>query len=185
VITEVTLFGHLVYRVKKPHSVRAGHNAIAATDAPLPVHQDDPCRSLVGGTHWAYLDTGGFGTLVAKLGHEKSLIDFLWQNLLVFSLSKIHPAGNEAVPAFLRGICEYFSILGNDVPFHPGPGDIGSEGDFIFELTGLYTEAATDAFVGIHEKYPADRLGGSPPLLGPENFVKPTGQGDSGKAFQR
>jgi hypothetical protein len=121
--------------------------------------------------------------MVAKLGHKKSLIDFLRPNLLVSSLSKINPAGNEPVPAFLRGIREYFSIFGNDVPFHPGPGDIGPEGDFILELAGLYAEAATDAFVGIHEKYPSYRLCGSQPFLGPENFVKPSGQGDSSKAL--
>jgi hypothetical protein len=140
---------------------------------------------LIGGTHGAYLDTGRFGTLVTKLGHKKSLIDFLGRNLPVFSQPKINPAGNEPVAAFLRGIRKYFPIFGDDVPFHPCPGDIGPEGDFIFELTGLYAETATDAFVGIHEKYPPDRLCGSQAFRTPEDFVKPAGQGDSGKALQR
>jgi hypothetical protein len=161
--------------MEKPHAIRAGHDAIPAPDAPLPVHEDHPVCGLIGCPYRAYLDTGRFFTLIAKLGHKKSLINFFFRNIFVPSLAKIHPARDKAIPRFLGCIREYFSLFGDNVSFHPGPGDIGLEGDFIFELTRLDTEAAPDTLVGIHQKYPADRLQRSMKDSRLKNFVQPFG----------
>jgi hypothetical protein len=150
VIAEIAFFGHMVYRMKKPHSVGTGHDAIAAPDTPLLVHQDHPLRGLIGRAYRANLDTGRFFTLITELGHEKGFVNFLPGDFFVPALSEIDPAGGEPIPRFLGDVGQYPFFFGYDVPLHPGAGDIGLKGDFILELTGLDAEAAADALVGIH-----------------------------------
>jgi hypothetical protein len=158
VIAEITLLGHMVYRMEEPHSIRTGHDAIATPDAPFPVDVDYPVGGLIRGAHRAYLDTGGLFTLVTELGNKKGFIDVLKRNIFVLSHTKVDPRGGESVPGFLGGICKYFSVFGDHVSFNPSSRDIGVKGDFIFEFACLDTKAAADALVGIHEKYPSEGL---------------------------
>jgi hypothetical protein len=156
VITEIALFGYMVYRMEKSHSIRTSHNAITTSDAPFPVHEDHSVCGLIGGAHRAYLDAGRFFTLVAELGHKEGFIDALDKNIFGLSQSQIDLPRCESVPGFLGGIRKYFPVFGGHVPFNPSSRDIRLEGDFIFELTGLDTESAPDAPIGIHQKYPAN-----------------------------
>jgi hypothetical protein len=180
VITEITLLGYMVYRMEEPHSIRAGHDTITTPDAPFLVHQDHPVCGLICGAHRAYLDTGGLFALVTELGHKKSLIDVLGGNISVLSHSEIDPRGGESVPGFLGGIGKYFSVFGDHVSFNPGSRDIGVKGNLIFEFACLDTEAAADALVGIHEKYPAEGFWRSMSGSGPEDFNAPFHQHQGG-----
>jgi hypothetical protein len=175
VIAEITFFRHMVYGVEKPHSVRAGHDAIAAPDAPLLVHQDYSLRGSIGGAYRTYLDTGRFFTLVAELGHKKGFLNFFPGDFFIPSLPEIDSAGGETIPRLLGGVCEYPFFFGNDVTLNPGAGDIGLKGDFILELTGFDTEAAPNALIGVHQKYPADGPRRSMQGNGPEDFIQPPG----------
>jgi hypothetical protein len=141
--------------VEKPHPVRAGHDTIATANAPGAVHQDHPIGSLIGGSYWAYLDARGFIALVAQLGHKEGFVNPVRGNILELSPPQINPGGDEPVTGFLRSIGQDLSFFGNHIALHPGPGDVGLEGDFIFELTGFNTIAAADAFVRVHQKCPA------------------------------
>jgi hypothetical protein len=143
--------------MEESHPIGAGHDAVPASDAPLSIHEDNPFRRLIGCTNRADLHTGRLGALVAEFGDKKCFIYYLPFHFLISPHSQIYPAGNESIPGFLRRIGEDPAISGDDIPLHPGPGHIGIEGDLIFELTGLDAETTTNAFVGIHEKYPADR----------------------------
>ena len=75
VIAEVALVGDLVFRVEKAHAVRAGHDAVAAADAPFAVHQHHPVFGLVGRPDRADLHAGRVVALVAEFRHEESFID--------------------------------------------------------------------------------------------------------------
>jgi hypothetical protein len=122
--------------------------------------------------------------LVAELGHKEGLVNPVLGNILELSHPEINPAVDESVAGFLGGIREDLSFLGNDISLHPGPGDIGFEGDFIFELTGFDAKAAADALVGVHQKCPAHRLRRGLKDQRLENTVQPVGQGYYGGPFQ-
>jgi hypothetical protein len=180
VAAEIALFSDLIYGVEKSHSVGTGHDAIPATDTPLPVNEDDPLRRLIGGAYRADLYTGRFITLVAEFRNKKRFIDILPLDNLIPPHSQIHPIRREPIPCFLRSIGKDPAIFGNHIPFHPCPRDIGFVRDFVFELAGLDAEAAADAFVCIHEEHPADRLYGGQAFGGSENSIQAFAQRDSG-----
>ncbi len=76
--------------MKETNTIWTGHNAVAATDAPFSVYEDNSVSSLVGRSDRANLDTGWSITLVAKLRHKKCFrhidwIDFLFMANLGFS----------------------------------------------------------------------------------------------------
>jgi hypothetical protein len=98
-------------------------------------------------------------------------------------VSQIDPAGNKTITSLLRSIGKYFSLSGYDIPFNPCPGDIGVKGDFVFQLTGLYTETATDAFISINEKYKAPVRCSGMNNGRPENSVQSLDQHNSGGSF--
>jgi hypothetical protein len=180
VVAEIALFSHLIYGVEKSHSVGAGHDAIAASNTPLPVNEDNSVCRLIGGTYRADLHTGRFIALVAEFRHKKGFIDMIPFDILITTHSQVHAVRREPISRFLRGIGEDPAIFGDDIPLHPGPGDIGFVRDFIFELAGPDTEPAANALVCIHEKYPADRLYGGQAFPGSENFIQAFGAGDAG-----
>jgi hypothetical protein len=184
VVTEIALFCDVVYRVKKSHSIGAGHDAVPAPDAPFLVHQDHPICGLVGSAHRAYLDAGRFGALVAKLGYEKGFIDVRARDIFEVPLPEINPAGGEPHPCFLGAVRKHFPFFGNDVSLHPRPGDVRLKRDFILQLAGLDTEPAADALVGIHQKRPPEGSGGGLEGSRTENFAYPFGQGYGGGPSQ-
>jgi hypothetical protein len=180
VVAEIAFFRYMVGGMEKSHAVRAGHDAVAAPDTPFPVDQDYSVCGLIGRPHRAYLNTGRFVTLVAEFRHKKSLIDSFRGHLSVSAQPQVDAAGGESIPGFLGGVGQYFSSFGNDVSFHPGPGNIGLKGDFIFEFAGLDTEAAANALIRIHKKYPAGGPWGSMQGHGPEDFIQSFGQSQGG-----
>jgi hypothetical protein len=105
-------------------------------------------------------------------------------NIFIPSQSQIHPLAGEPIPGFLGAIGEYFSIFGDDVPFYPGPGNVGLKGDFIFTFTCLDAEATADALVGIHQKNPTDRPRSSMKRNRPEGLVQALSQGQGGGPSQ-
>jgi hypothetical protein len=173
----------MVYRMEEPHAIGAGHNTVTTADAPLPVHQDYAFRRLVGSAHRTHLDAGRLIALVAELGNEKGLINFFLGNIFELAPSQVDPAVSEPISCLLWGIGEYFSLFGHDISFNPGSGYIALERDFVFELTGLYTETAADAFIGIDEKYKAQGRCPGPNIRGPEDSVQSFGQHHSGGSF--
>src|SRR5210317_1584243 len=58
VITEISLLGRPGFGIEEAHTVGAGHDAVAATDAPFPVDQHDAVVGLVGRPHRADLYAG-------------------------------------------------------------------------------------------------------------------------------
>jgi hypothetical protein len=172
VITKITFIGHAMDWMEEPHAVRAGHYTVTAADAPLPVHQHNSVGILISRAHRTYLDTGRFFALVAKFGNEKSLFYFFRRNIFKLTTPQIDPAGSKSVPRLFRTIGQYFSFSVNDISFNPGPGDTGIKGDFVFQFTGFYAEAATDAFIDIDEKCKANRQCPGLDIVGPENSVQ-------------
>ena len=85
VVAEVAFLG-VCTRVEEPHAVGAAHDAVAAADAPRPVHEDYAVRGLIGGADRADLHAGRIFALVAELGHEKRLIDVLFSDVLELAL---------------------------------------------------------------------------------------------------
>jgi hypothetical protein len=148
----------MVYRMEEPHAIGTRHDAVSASDAPLPVHHDDAVRRLVSGAYGTHLDAGRLFALVAELWDEKGFINFFIGNISILAPSQVDPAASESVSRLLRGIGEYFSLFGYNIPFNPGPGYIGIERDFVFQFACLDTEAAADALVRIYEKYPPGML---------------------------
>jgi hypothetical protein len=166
----------MVYWMEKPHAIGARHDAVSASDAPLPVHHDDPVRRLVSGTYRTHLDAGRLFALVAELWDEKGLINFFIGNISILAPSQVDPAVSESVSRLLRGIGEYFSLFGHDISFNPGPGYIGIERDFVFQFACLDTEAAADALVCIYEKHPPAGLRRGMYAEGPDDFIQPSRQ---------
>jgi hypothetical protein len=169
--------------MEKPHAVRAGHDTVTAADAPLPVHQHHTVGILVSRAHRTYLDTGRFFALVAKFGDKKSLFNLFPGYIFKLTVPQIDPSISESIPRLFRSIGEYFSFSRYDIPFNPGPGDVGSKRDFIFQFTGFYTETAADAFIGIDEKYKAQGRGRGLNIRGPENSIQSFDQHHSGGSF--
>jgi len=184
VITKITFIRHMVDRMEKSHAVRAGHNAVTAADAPLPIHQHNTISSLVSCAHRTYLDAGRLCALVAELGNEKSLFDFFRGNVFEFAMSQIDPAGGKSVPRFFRCIGEYVSLRGYNIPFNPGPGDIRVKGDFVFQFAGLDAETAADALIGIDKKYETAGRRRGLNIGGPENSVQSPGQHNDSGSFR-
>ena len=82
VIAEIAFFSRMVYGMEEPHAVRAPHDAVAAADAPVPVHEHDAVRRLVGGADRADLHAGRVVALVAELGNEEGLFDAFLADVL-------------------------------------------------------------------------------------------------------
>ena len=59
VVAEGALVGNLEHGVEKAGGVRAGHDAIAATDTPCPIDQNDSIVRFIGGADWTDLRAGG------------------------------------------------------------------------------------------------------------------------------
>ena len=72
VVAEVAFVRDLVNRMEETHTVGAGHDAVAASDAPVAVYEDDAVTGLVGRPYRADLHAGCVVTLIAELGHEES-----------------------------------------------------------------------------------------------------------------
>jgi hypothetical protein len=150
VVTEVALVGDLVVWMKEAHAVGAGHDAVAATNAPIPVDQDYAIVGLVGCPDRAHLDTGRVVALVTELRHKERLanvlrVDFFIAYLVIY----------KAIATAHWGIDMRFTILGYDVSFDPGARYRCVLGDFIFNLTGFYAKSAAHAFRRVYLKCPA------------------------------
>ena len=97
VVTEVAFVGDLVIRVKEADAIRAGHDAVAATDTPFPVDQHDTVVGLLRRADRTYLDTVRVLTLVAKLRHKEGLVNRVRIDLLVTDF-----IAGEAIAAAVR-----------------------------------------------------------------------------------
>jgi hypothetical protein len=67
----------------------------------------------------------------------------------------------EAVEGALGGVHHDVSVFIEDVALDPGSGDVGLEGDVVFDLAGLDAEAATDALVRVDQESPTHLRPGS------------------------
>ncbi len=77
VIAEIALLRRVVYGMEEPHAVGTAHDAVAAADAPCPVHEHDSVRCLVRRAHGADLHAGRVFALVAEFRNEERLFDVL------------------------------------------------------------------------------------------------------------
>ncbi len=94
--------------------------------------------------------------MIAELGDKKSLADVFRIDFLEIPLSQVDAGIGKAVKRALGAVDIAPVILGVDVAFHPGPGDIGIHRDVVFGLASLDAEAAADALRGIDQKGPVD-----------------------------
>jgi hypothetical protein len=171
VIAKIAFLGHLIDGVKKPHSIRASHDAIAAADTPFSIHQGNSVSGLVGCPYRANLHAGWIFALVAKFRHKESLLNIFVFYFLELSRTQRYSSRGEAVPGFLGSIRKHPAVLGHNISLHPCPGDIRFKGNIVFKLAGFDTEAAADTTVGVYEEAPANRLGGGQGLREVEDLA--------------
>ena len=127
--------------------------------------------------------------MVAEFGDEKGLGDVLVGNFFHACGILVHLLGGKAVKSSLGAVDPDFALLGHDVPFHPGAGDLGVKRNLVLSFAGLDTEPAADALVSIDQKAPAEiRIGGQNlPWL--EDFQGGKGEGrpghENGRGLQK
>src|SRR5210317_998923 len=83
VVTEVALVSDLVVRMEEADTVRACHDAVAATDAPFPVDQNDAVVRLVSRPDGTDLNTCGVVTLIAEFGYKIGLGNIIRINFFI------------------------------------------------------------------------------------------------------
>ena len=135
---------------------------------PQPMHQVRSTSTTPSGA-WYVAPTGhtwtqgGFSHWLQSLGTKNafSMSSFLMS--LSPSSFEVDLRGREAVACALRVIGIHFPFFGQHVPLHPGPGNVGVIGNFVFQLAGLDAETAAHAFVRVNQEHPADRCGCPPP----------------------
>src|SRR5210317_358311 len=118
VVAEVAFVRDLVNRMEEAHTIRAGHDAVATSDAPVAVYEDNAITGLVGRAYGTYLHARRVIALVAELRHEKCLRDIVGIDLLA-----INDVLDETVAATHRRIDVGLAILGYHVTLDPGPGN--------------------------------------------------------------
>src|SRR5665647_3557789 len=101
VIAEIAFFCRVIFRMEEPGAVRAGHNAVAAADAPCPVNENNTVRGLIGGADRADLHTGWLVALVAELRDKEGLVDLFRFDGEISACILIDPGIGEAVAAGL------------------------------------------------------------------------------------
>jgi hypothetical protein len=120
-------------------SIRAGLNTVAASNTVLLINKYKTSPSNVGCPHWAYLDTIGFGAMIAKFGDKKCFFN------RPFTMGRFKAFG-----CTVRGIDEDLFIGSDDVSLYPRA--VIFLRDMILQFTGLRTFAAPNARFGIHNK---------------------------------
>ena len=144
--------------MEEPGPVGAGHDAVAAADAPLPVDEDDSVGRLVGGADGADLHAGRIVALVAELRHEVRLVDRLGIDGKLTALVQIEVGSRIAVPPALGAIGVEGAVLGQHVPLHPRARGVDLVRDVVLQLARLHAEPAADAALGVDQEDPAHGL---------------------------
>ena len=63
----------MMHRMKEPDAIRTCHNAVSASDAPLPVYEHNAVLCLICSADRADLNTGRVLALIAELWDKESL----------------------------------------------------------------------------------------------------------------
>src|SRR5659263_91514 len=147
VIAEIAFFCRMIFRMEEPGAVRAGHNAVAATDAPCPVNENNTVRGLIGGADGADLHTGWLVALVAELRDKEGLVDLFRLDIQIIALTEVDLRIDETVAGGLWRISMKSAVLGQHISLYPGTRGISIIGDLVLLFAGLYTKPAPDAFI--------------------------------------
>jgi hypothetical protein len=129
-------------------TVRAGHDAVAAADAPAGVHQDHAVLGVIRRPDRAHRGARGVDALHAQARLEVRCRDWLAGGTGGGGL------GREAVDAAVGGVHVEGPVGGRGVTLHPGPGAHRLLDDVVLLLARDDTQAASDARGGVHDKRP-------------------------------
>ena len=124
--------------------IRARLNAISATDAVLPVHQNHAVRGMIGCADWTDLRAGRVSAVIAQFGDKKAF-DYLFI---------LRPVLLEAVPASFRRIHVDAFIFIDFILFDPRTEIL--VGNMVFYAAGPDAGTATYTSGGINDKGPVE-----------------------------
>ncbi len=109
-IAQRTLINHMALGIDVAATIRAGLNAIPASNAIGRIDQHNPLGTIVGSTHRTNLDTRRFLTVVAHFRNKERL-----ENIGIGSLL------SKAVDTAIWRINLYRAVVKDGILFHPGP----------------------------------------------------------------
>jgi hypothetical protein len=139
VIAERAFGRHMLLGVDPPGSVRAGLDAVSASDAVVFVHQNHPVGGGECRPHRTHLNTRSVVTVVAQLGNEEGSEDVQ----IGWKLGK-------AVDTPVGAVHPHLPVGFNDVTLDPRIEETQFVRNVIFDLAGYGASGASNALLRIH-----------------------------------